>query len=359
LLAAARPTAGAEPASEGERIYRSICATCHSVDGSGAAGRQMFSVEIPDFTDCSFVTREPDADFYAVAHEGGTVRAFSPLMPAHGESLGEEGIRAALAYLRGFCSDRRWPRGELNLPRALFTEKAYPEDEAVVTVDANANRNDDVRIELLYEKRIGPKSQLELVLPFRKREEPSGGGSSGGIGDISLGAKHVLTHSLERGSIASLGAELLLPTGDRGRGLGKGTVVFEPYLAAGQIFAQDGFVHAQLLGELPARTGRADIEVQGRTAVGWSLAEDRGFGRVWTPMLEFVGTGVLPEKGGNDFEADLVPQLQVTLSKRQHVMLNAGVRVPLNHRGRRPTRVVVYLLWDWFDGGLLDGWSSE
>lgn len=51
-----------------------------------------------------------------------------------------------------------------------------------------------------------------------------------------------------------------------------------------------------------------------------------------------------------------IPQLQVTLSRRQHVLLNVGVRIPLTHTGARPTRVATYLLWDWFDGGLLEGW---
>jgi hypothetical protein len=47
---------------------------------------------------------------------------------------------------------------------------------------------------------------------------------------------------------------------------------------------------------------------------------------------------------------------QVTLSKRQHIMMNAGARVPLNEREGRSTRVLVYLLWDWFDGGFFEAW---
>jgi len=355
-LHAAEPTAQAHPRPEGERIYQTICATCHGSDGTGEPGRRLYSIETPDFTDCSFVTREPDADFYAVAHEGGPVRAFSPIMPAHGQTLGEEGIRAALAYLRGFCRDPRWPRGELNLPRPLYTEKAYPEDEAVITVDANVNRDTDVRMELLYEKRIGSASQVELTLPFRVREQSPGGETNGGVGDIAIGGKHVLAHSLERGNILSVGAEVAFPSGDRSDGLGTGTTVFEPYLAAAQIIAGDGFLQGQVLGEIPVDADRFDAEVQGRFAAGWSLAQDRGFGRVWTPMLEFIATGVLPKTGPNQFEADLVPQLQVTLSRRQHLMLNAGVRIPLTQTSQRPTRVAVYLLWDWFDGGLFEGW---
>jgi hypothetical protein len=36
-------------------------------------------------------------------------------------------------------------------------------------------------------------------------------------------------------------------------------------------------------------------------------------------------------------------------------MAGAGVAVPLESTERRP-QVLAYLLWDWFDGGLLEGW---
>jgi len=38
------------------------------------------------------------------------------------------------------------------------------------------------------------------------------------------------------------------------------------------------------------------------------------------------------------------------------VLACLGGRIPaLNREGRSP-RVMAYLLWDWFDGGLLEGW---
>ncbi|MEN8185245.1 MAG: c-type cytochrome, partial [Myxococcota bacterium] len=89
-VGAADPSAGADWASEGERIYQTVCATCHGADGTGEPGKRLSSLPMPDFTDCSFVTRVPDADFHAVVHEGGPVRAFSPIMPALGPTLGEE-----------------------------------------------------------------------------------------------------------------------------------------------------------------------------------------------------------------------------------------------------------------------------
>jgi hypothetical protein len=52
----------------------------------------------------------------------------------------------------------------------------------------------------------------------------------------------------------------------------------------------------------------------------------------------------------------MVPQVQITLNTRQHIRLNVGLRVPLNETSERSTEFVVYLLWDWFDGGFFDGW---
>ena len=76
------------------------------------------------------------------------------------------------------------------------------------------------------------------------------------------------------------------------------------------------------------------------------------FGRSWSPMVEILGEREL--ESGSRVHWDVAPQMQVTLSARQHVMLNAGVRVPVNLREGRSTRFMVYLLWDWFDGGLFD-----
>ena len=52
-------------------------------------------------------------------------------MPAFGDALSPEDIALAVSHLRTFCTEAAWPRGDLNLPRAFFTEKAFPENEAV------------------------------------------------------------------------------------------------------------------------------------------------------------------------------------------------------------------------------------
>jgi hypothetical protein len=61
-------------------------------------------------------------------------------------------------------------------------------------------------------------------------------------------------------------------------------------------------------------------------------------------------------ESGAHIEWDIVPQVQVTLNTRQHVRFNIGWRTPLNQREGRHSRLMFYFLWDWFDGGLRDGW---
>lgn len=46
----------------------------------------------------------------------------------------------------------------------------------------------------------------------------------------------------------------------------------------------------------------------------------------------------------------------MTLAKRQHIMASLGVRVPVSDTANRPTQLLFYFLWNWFDGPLLGGW---
>jgi hypothetical protein len=40
------------------------------------------------------------------------------------------------------------------------------------------------------------------------------------------------------------------------------------------------------------------------------------------------------------------------------VQLGAGAKIPATDRSNRNTELVVYVLWDWYDGGVLEGWKS-
>jgi hypothetical protein len=171
-----------------------------------------------------------------------------------------------------------------------------------------------------------------------------------GIGDLAVGTKYAFFHSLDRGSIASLGAEVTFPTGDDDRGFGKGKVVFEPYLAAGQLLPWSSFAQVQLLAEIPT-SGSTEIYL--RCALGKTFTP-QPHKRAWAPMVEVIGAfdvGSTPETNW-----DIVPQIQIPLNRRQHVRMNLGVWIPLTRNDERATRVGAYLLWDWFDGGLFEGW---
>ncbi|MDX1566148.1 MAG: cytochrome c [Longimicrobiales bacterium] len=338
----------------GQGLYEAACANCHGVAGTGLSPVRLGLEAAPaNFTDCNFASREPNGDWVAVAHQGGPVRGFSDAMPAFGDALTVGELEAVMGYIRTLCGDDDWPRGELNLPRAIFTEKAYPEDEAVFTADVTAEGATAVAGEVVYEERFGKRSQLEVVVPFGTRERAGGDGWTGGMGDIALGVKRDMYHSFEGGTIFSLAGEVILPTGDEDDGFGSGTVIFEPFASFGQILPAGAFAHAQVGLELPWDMDRAENEAFWRGALGRTW-QSGPWGRAWSPMVEVLGARAL--ESGAETSWDLVPQLHVTLNTRQHVMLNVGVVVPVTDSDVRPTRLMAFILWDWFDGGFFEGW---
>jgi mono/diheme cytochrome c family protein len=339
---------------DGGRLYQDSCAACHGNDGRGRTSTELgFDVPIPDFTDCDFANREPDGDWGAIIHQGGPVRGFDRLMPAFGEALSGGEIEAILLHVRGFCRNPDWPRGELNLPRAIFTEKAYPEDEGVIEGSFDTVGNDSYAFNFLWEQRFGTRNQMEISIPIQRMDLGDAGGWVNGAGDLAVGVKHVLKHSLENGSILSVGGEYVLATGDELRDLGKGSDVFEAYLAYGKMLRNDAFLQLQGVAEFPTTSG-FDDELVFRAAAGRTLTFGNPYGRAYTPMLELEGKW--EDHPGADVDWNLVPQIQITLNTRQHVSASAGFRVPVTNRASRDVEFVFYLLWDWFDGGVLEGW---
>jgi hypothetical protein len=336
----------------GADIYQQACQACHGADGKGSPLERVgFDTPLPDFTECSFASREASADWIGIAHEGGPLRGFSRMMPAFGKALSLDQLAAAVAHIHTFCTEPQWPRGEFNLPRPLVTGKAYLEDEAVMTSSFSPEGLNSFETELVWEKRFGARSELELKLPFGWQED-GGGGTTTGIGDVAAELKHVLYDNLDSGSIVSLAGELVLPTGDAAKGFGKDTAVFETSLLYGQILPADAFFQTHVGFEFPVDTDKAENEMFWRTALGRSFQEPN-WGRTWTPMVELLGAREL-EGGGTEW--DLVPQLNVTLSKRQHIQISLGARVPLTDSSERSTVFMMYFMWDWYDGGLLEGW---
>ena len=340
-------------ALNGHELYKAACAACHGADGRGQTlAIRGFDIEPPDFTDCSLTTPEADLDWLSVVHQGGPARAFDKMMPAFGEELTEAQILLVIDHVRTFCVEPGWPRGDLNLPRPFVTEKAFPENEAVLTTTIVPGHERSFGNQFLYEHRVGRRGQYEVFVPFDLRESAASRWQVG-VGDIGAAYKHVVYDSLTRGSILSAGGELKLPTGSTAKGLGKGVARFEAFATISQTLPRDGFLHAHTGVEVSADAERAPKETFWRLAIGRTFMESR-WGRAWSPMVEILGARELDDSGGAEW--DVLPQLQVSLSTRQHVLLNIGVRAPISQRRERRTSVLVYLLWDWFDGGFLSGW---
>ncbi|HEY8535760.1 MAG TPA: c-type cytochrome, partial [Vicinamibacterales bacterium] len=67
-VASPQDVTGGATAPSGREIYQRACAACHGPDGRGVPQSQLgFDTPVPDFTDCRFVTVEPDDDWMAVA----------------------------------------------------------------------------------------------------------------------------------------------------------------------------------------------------------------------------------------------------------------------------------------------------
>jgi len=358
---ASSPSEGALPANaSGEQIFVAACVTCHGMDGKGSPSAVVgFDLplpnghDFPDFTDCATNTVEPLGDWMAVAHRGGPVRGLDRRMPAFGDALSEEQIERAVKYLWTFCDDSAWPRGDLNLPRAFFTEKAFPENETVWTTGVTTSGAKGVTNELVYEHRIGARWQYEVKAPFGVQQAEPGGAWSRGLGDVEFALRRTLYASYDRGSIFAAGGAVTLPTGKEELGLGNGFTIVEPFAMWGQMIGTSAFVQTHVGYEVASDQTRGQNEGFVRTALGYTVAQDRGFGRAWTPMLEVLAAK--PEGGAAEW--DLVPQMQISLSKLQHILFSVGVRVPINERDERKPQVLAYFLWDWFDGGLFQFWK--
>jgi hypothetical protein len=343
--------------TNGEKIYKGGCIACHGANGKGAPPAiTVFKRPdtFPDFTDCAGTTPEPNGNWKAVIVHGGPSRGLSQIMPAFGDLLTDDEINNVIAYMRGFCKNtHHFPLGELNLPRALVTEKAFPENEIVISTAASASGAPTWTTDVIDERTIiDARTQLETDVPVNYADQAHNW--TEGLGDITLGLKREMFSSLRTGSILSLQGGILLPTGDRKRGFGAGTTQFEPFAAFDQLFKENTFLQTQLGADLPVDTSVAPRSMFWRATVGQAMAPDHMLGRLFSPMVEFLA--VRDFRPGASTDWDVLPEMQITVSRRQHVRVGFGVREPFTNTSGRTPQVLFYLLWDRADGKLWEGW---
>ena len=341
----------------GEKVYKGGCIACHGSEGKGASVASTVFLRpdtFPDFTDCSGTTPEPNGNWKAVIVHGGPSRGLSQIMPAFGDLLTDDQINDVVAYMRGFCRNvHHDPLGELNLPRALVTEKAFPEDELVVSTASSASGAPAWTTDVIDERTIiDARTQLETDVPVNYADQ--GHNWTEGAGDITVAVKREMFSSLRTGSILSLQGGILLPTGDRTRGFGAGTTQFEPFAAFDQLFKENTFLQTQLGADLPVDTSVAPRSMFWRATVGQAMAPDYMLGRLFTPMVELLAARSFQPGASTNW--DVLPEMQVTVSRRQHVRMGFGVREPFTNTNGRTPQVLFYMLWDRADGKLWQGW---
>jgi mono/diheme cytochrome c family protein len=335
-----REPAGA--ALSAPEIYAEACAGCHGRDGRGAPEGSGITVPLPDFTDCVTATAETTANWAGLIRHGGRFLGLSDQMPAFGEALTDAEIRAVVDYVRGFCTNPRYPRGDLNYPRPVFVEKAFPEDEGVLAFAHESARHERTASwEAAVEKRIGARGQVEVSVPGAL-VDADGGRRTAGVGDLELSYKHALLAAPR--SIVSGRLALTLPAGNRRHGVGAGTTVVSPQLLSGHALGPL-VLQTAIAAELPADRARADR----RMVYGAALQYRFG------PYKKNLAAGVellqtQPLDGAVHGGTTLGPTLYLPLSRRGHVAVGVGAQLPV--AGARSSNWLAssFLLWDFTDG---------
>ena len=338
LLAIASPAHAQEPSTPTTipEMWNAWCSRCHAQDGTGKVAEPTVTVEPMDFTDCSVTSPEGDSDWEAVIIHGGPVVGLSSQMPAFGDVLKPAQVSEFVAFLKTFCVEKGWPNGNLNLPRPLFAEKAFPENEFILAPVASHRRGQATEFELaaIYERRIGRRGQVEGILPFGS--VGAGAARNSGAGDVEVGFKFAL-NPMASNHLVSAGFDVVIPTGRESRGLGGGAVVFEPYLATATVIGSQTYLQTQLKFEF----ARGAPVGEAITVYNIYVGRD-------AKLLPSTFTYGVELTGEND-EVALAPQIRKGLSKSGALAGAFGVRIPINKRDEQGVKWVAYLLWEYLE----------
>ena len=129
------------------------------------------------------------------------------------------------------------PNADLNIT-AGYRDKLRQTDMWGFVVEATESPR-NVNGRLIYEQRFLRRQQLEVIVPFGSLQGPSGSHETG-IGDVAAGAKSMLVANLDTGTVLSVAGEVIFPTGNKDKGLGKGAVILEPFVSFAQGQSQAG-----------------------------------------------------------------------------------------------------------------------
>ncbi len=318
-------------------MWGAWCARCHGNDGRGKVTEPTVTVEPLDFSDCKIASAEPDADWEVAITHGGPAVGLSSQMPAFGDVLSTGQVQEFVRHLRGFCREDGWPSGNFNLPRPIFTEKAFPENELIFAPVASheKNRPNSYSMAAIYERRFGRRLQIEAVFPMERVYVESLDDPDTGVGDVELGLKFALTPRSSR-YLLSAGFDFVFPTGAEARLLSGFEAVYEPYLAIGTMLGGT-YLQGQLKIELPAKDTFRTRETIYNAYVG---RDTSAFPNTWTLGFEL---------NGENKELWVTPQIRKGLTKTGALGAALGVRVPVTDRDEHSIAFVGYLLWEYLE----------
>ena len=275
-------------------------------------------------------------------------------MPAFGEALQPDGDRG-----------RARAHPHVLHGRALAARRAEPAARAVHGEGVPRGRSrhhDDARRRRTRLDHVtsssgsnasAPSNQIEINVPITRADLGEPVGWKSGTGDLGIGVKHTLRHSLERGAILAVGGELVLPTGDEAKGFGKGTTVLESFVLYGKLLPNDAFVQVQGDRRVSER-----LRARGRARRSRGLRPDLDRRRAVRPHLDPDDRGARQRASSRAAPHDAVGSRSAAPGLAEQTPACAwchGIRAPVTDRGNRSDELVFYLLWDWFDGGVLQG----
>ena len=191
--------------------------------------------------------------------------------------------------------------------------------------------------EFVYERRLGARNQFEVVVPLLMQEGERRRLAARPRRRGGRGQARAVPQPRRAAASSARRAKLMLPTGKESAGLAAASTIFEPFVAFGQMLPADGFLQAQAgLGAAASTRDRAEREAFWRGAVGKTFTQGQLRPRVVADGR--MARARASSSSGGRSHWDVVPQMQVTLSRRQHIMINVGVRIPVNERDGRAAR---------------------
>lgn len=309
--------------ARGRAVFMQFCTACHGSDGKGTGPvAATLPVKPANLTDCRRTAEDSVEIAEGTIREGGHYQGLSNVMPSFKSILTEEQIADAASYEKTLCHDPDWVPGELNLPRPLITDKAYPEQEAILGSRFGRGPSRATEVFGNAEYRLNGLTSVELSVNYTDIHL-DGGQPASGLGDTDVSINRVVAFSRRDLWLASVGLELGLPTGSKSRGLGTGELVWEPFVRAGWDWHQV-VIQGDVILEFPQKTADVNSLIVYNVAIGRYFQPDPRL--QITPMVEFNSETSLVGSARGDTKSVILPQLRVLWLQWS---AGVGVEVPI------------------------------